>query len=807
MSQLLTKFYLRHRYWSATGAIVLLLLAAMAVGAYELQNSRVRTAFSNALTLLIKAENRFEVELAWAATDATLGHVDEPVQQALNSTFKELMTIYTAICMSETLEGEEKGEHSEDHLRKIADEIGVDRARAATALHLPGGAMPADLTRLWMGHKPGQRSLEDVIGEVIQRGYEIVKAKGALSKDHLATIEAIETLSSGESQRILSSVLQTISQDTINQTSYGFYVLLVCCITGIVVAFVSVAAIYKPMENTILAAQDELVSERDRARASEQAKREFLAVMSHELRTPMNGVLGFTNMLLSTDLTPKQKEYAETIHTSGDILLGILNDILDVSRIEANAFELEAEDFSVADVISNVVTLLGPRAFAKRLDLGAFIDPSLPQKFSGDSGRLRQVLLNLVGNAIKFTVSGAIAIEARYGGLCADGTHDVFIAVSDTGIGIHKEEQGKIFERFTQVDTSASRKFEGTGLGLAICKQIVGLMGGEITVESVPDKGSTFSVRIRLASIKPPAEKISASFDLAVADSRILVVDDNALNRRIFRLQLEAFGIKAVCVPDARSAMMKLEQAETNGAGYDVAIIDQMMPETDGLTLRRMIRENSQYDRMKLIISSSAGVTLDQQARAFGFDAALPKPIIQATLLHKIHEVLDQRGEGAKEQEQAEPALVSTATDASKPRILLAEDNPANQRLIIAVLESVGYSVDVAADGIEAVHAAQSLPYDLILMDIRMPIMGGIEATQRIRSMTSLVSHCPIIAMTANAMTGNREEYLAAGMTDYISKPVDLHALVDKVKYHLSRRAEAVAEAAPTAPQPQAKAG
>ena len=254
--------------------------------------------------------------------------------------------------------------------------------------------------------------------------------------------------------------------------------------------------------------------------------------------------------------------------------------------------------------------------------------------------------------------------------------------------------------------------------------------------------------------------------------------------------------------------MMKLAQAEAAGTGYDVAIIDQMMPETDGLTLRRMIRENSQYDRMKLIISSSAGVTLDQQARAFGFDAALPKPIIQATLLHKIHEVLDQRGRsGHGAVRQRNRPSCSSATDTSKPRILLAEDNPANQRLIIAVLESVGYSVDVAADGIEAVHAAQSLPYDLILMDIRMPIMGGIEATQRIRSMTSPVSLARSLAMTANAMTGNREEYLAAGMTDYISKPVDLHALVDKVKYHLTHSDNTDATPSASPPTPHAVAG
>jgi CheY-like chemotaxis protein len=334
------------------------------------------------------------------------------------------------------------------------------------------------------------------------------------------------------------------------------------------------------------------------------------------------------------------------------------------------------------------------------------------------------------------------------------------------------------------------------------------MMNGQICVESAPDQGSTFSVRLELDSVQPPAEQIDTSPKMNIEGKRVLVVDDNVLNRRIFRLQLEAYGAIVTCLPSAHSAMAALEQSAPGQWGFELAIIDQMMPEVDGLTLLRMIRENPRYNQMKTIISSSAGITQDQEARLLGFDAALPKPVMQERLWHTIYELSVQQCVSEPDNSlqvtsdsdvQNEAANVTNVDDTEetpptelrendKPRILLAEDNAANQHLIIAMLETAGYSVDVVADGIEAVHAAQRLQYDLIIMDVRMPVMGGIEATQRIRAINTPSAKCPVIAMAANAMTGTHEEFQAAGMTDYITKPVDLRQLMEKMQLHLGKR-------------------
>lgn len=828
MSQLLTKFFLRQRYWGATIAIVLCLVAAIGIAGYELHESRTRAPFINAISTLVKTANRFEVQIAWAITDATRGHIDKRIQKQLTQTYSELTSLFIALCLAEN-EVEKHEIHSQDNIglpwRILVHDIGGNIHASELTAQLHKQSMPASLTKLWhTPQPPNKRNLEDQIADLLLKGHSIVKAKGVYTPEHFAQAEAIEALSSTELAVALDNILRILDKAAERESMRAFYILLGCCIAGICIALLNAILVFSPMEQTILATQKQLVGERDRALTSEHAKRDFLAVMSHELRTPMNGILGFTNLLLSTDLSEKQKDYAETIQTSGEILLTLLNDILDVSRIEAGAFELEKEDFSIFDTVSNVVTLLGPRAFAKRLDLSAFVDPALPEKLSGDSGRLRQILLNLVGNAIKFTMSGGIAIEVRYLGRKPENRHEIMISVTDTGIGIPKEERTKIFDYFTQVDVSASRKFEGTGLGLAICQKIVELMDGQIGVESAADHGSTFFVQIELDGVIPPAEQIAAKQTVNIEGTRILVVDDNALNRRIFRLQLEAFGAIVTCLPSAHSAMVTLEQSNPTGRGVEVAIIDQMMPEIDGLTLLSMIRENPRYNQMKTIISSSAGITHDQEARLLGFDAALPKPVMQDRLLQTIYTLISQQDVSEEHQSeqitdnadiQNQAAGVTDAADGEetpptepdpndKPRILLAEDNTANQHLIIAMLETAGYSVDVVADGIEAVHAAQKLPYDLILMDIRMPVMGGVEAIQRIRAAHTQSATCPVIAMTANAMAGDQEEYLAAGMTDYISKPVDLRLLMEKMQIYLGEHS---VSATPPETQADANAG
>ena len=364
--------------------------------------------------------------------------------------------------------------------------------------------------------------------------------------------------------------------------------------------------------------------------------------------------------------------------------------------------------------------------------------------------------------------------------------------VTDTGIGIPADHLARIFDHFTQVDSGVRRRYDGAGLGLSICKQLVELMDGEIHVESKPDQGSTFSFHIRLADLVPPGVKIRDSFNTDLTRRRCLVVDDNTLNRRIVRLQLEGFGAEVDGAPDAQTAMASLAEAHRNGRPYHIAIIDHMMPGIDGLTLRRLIREQQQYAGLKLIISSSGGIAFDQQARALGFDAACAKPVVQEKLVMQVHELLQRPTTLTAHAPLAhlEPVLVAEAPSEEvkdrKPRLLVAEDNPINQRLISTALKQAGYVVDMVGDGVEAVHAVQRLPYDLILMDIRMPVMSGVEATQRIRSMSGPAALLPIIAMTANTMVGDREEYLAAGMNDYVAKPIDFHMLLRKIENYIS---------------------
>jgi signal transduction histidine kinase/DNA-binding response OmpR family regulator len=823
VSELLTRKYLRSHYWIATGGIVVCLLVSIVVGGTGLQDVKADARYAAALTQLMRTENWFQVQLAWAST-APPSDRAEGVDVALTESFADFLQTFIALraADSERPDALAHPDRSVDEQWKaMTKTLGINLKPAVDALYLDGEPMPSSLRELWRGRGRSAAGLEKMLNDIIVRGYPLVSGGGVFSPEAQTEARQLITLSSTRLRPALENALATITLDTARDASYAFKVLLGAGLLGVTIAGVSVIFIFSPMERAILGGQRLLVSERDTALASERAKRDFLAMMSHELRTPMNGILGFTNLLLSTPLSAKQKDYVETIHSSGVTLLDLLNDILDISKIEAGSIELESEEFSIADIVTNVVTLLGPRAFAKRLDLGAYVDPSLPEKMRGDAGRLRQVLINLVGNAIKFTSSGGVAIEVKLEGHCEgggkdggqdggkDGGHDILMTVTDTGIGVPKEQLGRIFERFTQVDASLSRNYEGAGLGLPICKQFIELMGGQIGVDSIPDQGSAFWVRLSLGAAVPPAEKISEALDVDLCGRRLLIVDDTPLNRRIFRLQLEGFGAVVDCAPDGRSALDMLSRAVSTSCPFELAVIDQMMPEMDGVTLRNFIRQEPGYNSLKLILSSSGGVDSDEHAIRLGFDAACPKPVTQEKLVRVIHDMLSN--ESSASANGPEPVVATAADveaeatderlDASedgaaagsekgrKPRLLVAEDNAANQRLILAVLENAGYIVDIVADGVEAVHAAQRLPYDLILMDIRMPVMGGIEATRRIRSLNSPAARCPILALTANAMVGDREEYLAAGMNDYISKPIDLKGLVAKIKHYLDAAA------------------
>ncbi len=796
MPHTVTRAFLRSRYWAATAAIILSLVVSISLGHLELQRLRANAGYFMAFVQLIEAESQLEVEILRARAQSQEGEITAGQRLLLKTAYHDLVSAFTALRFADedsVLPSEDdRVEEDEAAWDEIADRLQVDAANAAAAFGLDGAEMPGELEAIWEADQDdGDPALESLIGELIELAYPVVTAERLFEGPQLANVQAIEALSAVSIRPAFKQAATAIRDSSGETASLASIILLAAGLAVGLVALGSAFLIYEPMLRAVMTSQRRVLADRDRAIASEEAKRRFLAIMSHEIRTPMNGVLGFANLLLGTDLTAQQREFVETLRSSGTALLSLLNDILDFSRMESGSLKLELDDFGVEEILADVVTLLGAQAAAKHLDLSSYVDPTLPEKLRGDAGRLRQILINLVGNAIKFTESGGVTIEIKQADTGEGGDRELLLAVSDTGIGIAEDKLGTVFDRFSQVDTSANRKFEGSGLGLAICKELAALMQGEIGVDSTPGKGSTFWVRVRLQDVVPPAETILERQQVDIAGRRLLVVDDNALNRRIFKLQLEGFGAEVDLVANAKSALAQLTAAADNGRPYDLVVIDRMMPETDGVELCKLIRSQPQFLGLRLILASS-GIEPDNEEEVLGFDASCPKPVLQGTLLRTIHDLLEDRetlAPGASPGTVSAGGAASLEGGAPQARVLLVEDNSVNQHLVMTVLKQAGYRVDSVADGVEAVQAAQRHPYDLILMDVQLPIMNGLEATRRIRSLDNPNAGCPILAVTANAMRGDREEYMAAGMDDYIAKPIDLDELRAKVRAALAAAA------------------
>ncbi|RZO64318.1 MAG: response regulator [Parvularculaceae bacterium] len=562
---------------------------------------------------------------------------------------------------------------------------------------------------------------------------------------------------------------------------------VIIAITLYVGHLVTVVKASKQLTDHLEMARRDALDKQAEAETANKAKSEFLANMSHEIRTPMNGVLGMTELLLQTPLQDKQQLFAETIHSSGSALLTIINDILDFSKIEAAKLELDAAPFHLQGVVDDVATLLGVAARKRGVELLVRVCPSAPQCVVGDIGRLRQVLTNIIGNAIKFTLEGSVFVEVDARN--EDGISNLEFKISDTGIGIPADKLGRIFEAFSQAEGTTTRKFGGTGLGLSICKGLVEAMGGTIEASSTMGKGSIFTVRLAL-----PIDQLSETEEISLEGlngAGVLIVDDNATNRTILDEQFASMGARRTLVDNGADALEKIRKQTLQGEPFELVVLDYHMPKMDGLEVLRTIRADASLDDLKVIVLSS--VDKDQLAheiRALGVVDYLTKPASSMMLTNAVIAALtDQKVDqlNAVRQNVSEQNQIASSNASARHKILVADDNVVNRMVLENMIDRTQFDIEFAENGQIAQFMARDNGYDMIFMDMSMPVMDGCQATAAIRANeVPSGQRTPIVALTAHAMAGDKERFLEAGADDYLSKPVKkelVNAMIEKWIY------------------------
>lgn len=826
MSTRITRRFLEWRYWLATGAIIAVLAVTAAVGWYFLQQMKNNARYAAAFIELAETAgdvDRALLRLRFSLPEAA-GAAAGPAQdtalrdaRALRHANHALAVIYTAIRQSDPdgAKEEEFGEEVDADRALIAGFTDLDVAAASAEYQLAWRGMPSALAAVWEAEddEPTPTTAETGLytGELEEEMGEFllisIAVENALSQETgpdiaaaLVEVDRASDLFDDAVRAGLDAIAAAIRESSEDSTTLAFTLLLIGTLACVLAALGNAVFLFRPMATSVIEKQDALERERDRAVASSQAKKDFLAVMSHELRTPLNGILGFSNLTLQTALSPSQRDYVETIQSSGEGLLGLLNDILDLSKIEAGSVVVDPHPFCIAETVDSAVALMSAKAQEKGLELNVFIDPDLPTSLLGDSSLIRKLVLNLVGNAVKFTERGGVAVSVRPAAAPIEGVDaPIEIDVQDTGVGIPEDKRQTIFDRFSQVDASTRRSFEGTGLGLAICREIATVMQGSLSVDSTVGRGSTFQAQLGLNHVTPRAETMRASIGVDLAGARILVIDDNPLNRRLATAQLTAYGADIRSAATAEEALGALTQAEVAGAPFRVAIIDHMMPTTDGVALLRLIRTMPRLRQLKTVLCSSGGVRSDEAAQELGFDACAPKPVRQEALASSLAALLAgppivvpaDDAAGAATAQPDTPAHGGGGISADAPedpavqRLLLVDDNAANLKLAHLILSGAGYAVDQAKNGVEAVDAVGRTRYAAILMDIRMPVMDGLEATQRIRRMPDAIARTPIIAMTADIAANDEAALIEAGLDGVVPKPIDDATLLRTLERHI----------------------